>query len=59
MTQFVLAKAFRGELVPREADLAKAEGRWYETAEQLLARIRALREGVNRKPDRRRAKWGA
>jgi SAM-dependent methyltransferase len=36
-----LAKAFRGELVPTEADLAGAEGRDYETAEQLLARVAA------------------
>ncbi len=40
LTRSVLAKAFRGELVPTEADLAKAEGRSYETAEQLLARIK-------------------
>lgn len=39
LTQAFLAKAFRGELVPTEAALAKAEGRSYETAEQLLARI--------------------
>jgi type I restriction enzyme S subunit len=40
LTQSTLSKAFRGELVPTEAALAKAEGRDYETAEQLLARIR-------------------
>jgi type I restriction enzyme S subunit len=40
LNQSVLAKAFRGELVTTEAELAKAEGRSYETAEQLLARIR-------------------
>jgi len=39
LTASILAKAFRGELVPTEAALAKAEGRSYETAEQLLARI--------------------
>ncbi len=33
-----LAKAFRGELVPTEAELAAEEGRDYETAEELLAR---------------------
>ncbi len=43
LTQAILAKAFRGELVPTEADLARAEGREYETAEQLLARIAATR----------------
>jgi type I restriction enzyme S subunit len=40
VTQSVLAKAFRGELVPTEAELARREGRSYETAEQLLERIR-------------------
>jgi hypothetical protein len=39
----VLAKAFAGELVPTEAELARAEGRDYETGEQLLTRIRAER----------------
>jgi type I restriction enzyme S subunit len=43
LTQAILTKAFRGELVPTEAELARAEGRDYETAEQLLARIRAER----------------
>lgn len=33
-----------GELVPTEADVARAEGRDYETAEQLLARVKAERE---------------
>ena len=39
MTQSILAKAFRGRLVPTEAELAKLEGRDYETAQQLLQRI--------------------
>jgi type I restriction enzyme S subunit len=37
--QSVLAKAFRGELVPTEYELAQAEGRSFESAEQLLERI--------------------
>jgi type I restriction enzyme, S subunit len=41
LTQSMLAKAFRGELVPTEAELAKREGRDYETAEQLLERVKA------------------
>jgi type I restriction enzyme, S subunit len=41
LSKSILAKAFRGELVPNEAELAKAEGRDYESAEQLLARIDA------------------
>ena len=35
---------FRGELVPTEAELARREGRSYEPASALLARIRAERE---------------
>lgn len=41
LTQAILAKAFRGELVPTEAELARREGRDYETAEALLERVRA------------------
>jgi type I restriction enzyme S subunit len=44
LTQEVLAKAFRGELVPTEAELARREGRDYEPASVLLERIRAERE---------------
>jgi Restriction endonuclease S subunits len=43
ITQAILAKAFRGELVPTEAELARQEGRDYEPASALLARIRATR----------------
>jgi len=39
----VLAKAFRGELVPTEAELARREGREYEPASVLLERIRRER----------------
>ena len=45
----VLKTACEGRLVPTEADLARREGRTYEPAEQLLARI--LKE--------RRARWEA
>jgi type I restriction enzyme S subunit len=45
LTHSILAKAFRGEIVPTEADLAKSEGRAYETAEQLLARIKSSQVG--------------
>ena len=44
LTQAILAKAFRGELVPTEADLARRERRDYEPAEALLERIKAERE---------------
>ena len=43
LTQAILAKAFRGELVPTEAELARREGRSYEPASALLARIHAER----------------
>jgi type I restriction enzyme S subunit len=43
LTQSILAKAFRGELVPTEAELARHEGREYEPASVLLERIRAER----------------
>ena len=41
LTQAILAKAFRGEPVPTEAELARQQGRPYEPASALLARIRA------------------
>jgi type I restriction enzyme, S subunit len=39
LIQATLAKAFRGELVPTEAELAELEGREFETAQALLDRI--------------------
>lgn len=44
LTQAILAKAFRGELLPTEAELARREGRSYEPASALLERIRAERQ---------------
>jgi type I restriction enzyme S subunit len=44
LTQAILAKAFRGELVPTEAELARREGRFYESASELLARIKSEKE---------------
>jgi type I restriction enzyme S subunit len=44
LIQAILAKAFRGELVPTEAELARREGRSYEPASELLARIKAERK---------------
>lgn len=41
LAQAVLTKAFLGELVPTEAELARADGRAYESASVLLERIRA------------------
>jgi type I restriction enzyme S subunit len=59
MTQSVLAKAFRGELVTTEAELARREGPEYETAEELLARVQGKRDtpvdGVVRREKNRRS----
>jgi type I restriction enzyme, S subunit len=44
LTQAILAKAFRGELVATEAELARREGRSFEPASALLARIQAGRQ---------------
>jgi len=38
-TQAILAKAFRGDLVATEAELARSEGRGFESASALLDRI--------------------
>lgn len=55
LTQAVLAKAFRGELVPTEAELARREGRDYEPASVLLDRIKAQRSlGLSHNGHRRR-----
>jgi len=43
LTQAILAKAFRGELVPTEAELARREGRTYESVSELLAKIKSNR----------------
>ena len=43
LTQAILAKAFRGELVLTEAELARREGRSYEPASDLLAKIKSDR----------------
>jgi len=48
LTQSILSKSFRGELVTPEAALAEAEGREFESAAQLLARIKSLSKPVNK-----------
>jgi type I restriction enzyme, S subunit len=50
LTQAILAKAFRGELVPTEAELARREGREYESAAALLARISTTNAPTTSKP---------
>ncbi len=54
LPQAILAKAFRGELVPTEAELARLEGRSYEPASTLLAKIKAQWKDV--KPQRKRGR---
>lgn len=56
ITQAILAKAFRGELVPTEADLGRQEGRDYEPASDLLARVRAHESVEGGTSVRRRAR---
>jgi type I restriction enzyme, S subunit len=58
VAQAVLAKAFRGELVPTEAAIAKSEGRDYETANVLLARLRNERTVTEKMPRTRHTKGG-
>jgi type I restriction enzyme S subunit len=46
LTQSILAKAFRGDLLPTEAELARREGREYEPASVLLQRIKGERNSA-------------
>lgn len=39
LTQAILATAFRGELVPTEAELARREGRGYKPALRVSDRV--------------------
>jgi len=56
-TQSILAKAFRGELVPTEAELARREGRGYEPASALLERINKEREAqTSSNPERKQGR---
>jgi len=50
LTQAILAKAFKGELVPTEAELARREGREYEPASVLLERVKKDRGGNHNNP---------
>jgi type I restriction enzyme S subunit len=56
ITQAILAKAFRGELVPTEAELARQDDRTYEPVAALLERIRSEREGAGNDTQRRKTK---
>ena len=52
----VLKAACEGKLVPTEAELARQEGRTYETGAQLLERISANAEEMERKREIQRAR---
>ncbi len=56
MPQSVLAKAFSGKLVPTEAQLARSQGREYETAQQLLQRIAAETHALKQPIKKKKAK---
>jgi type I restriction enzyme S subunit len=45
LPQSILSKAFSGELVPTEAELARTGGRTYETAAELLTRVTSAPKG--------------
>ena len=53
----VLKAACEGKLVPTEAEVARAEGRDYEPADQLLARILSERRGCWENQENRRGKY--
>jgi type I restriction enzyme S subunit len=54
LTEAILARAFRGELVPTEAELARREGREYERAAALLERVRGESTTANTRDEGRR-----
>jgi type I restriction enzyme, S subunit len=58
LTQAILAKAFRGELVPTEAELARRAGRDYEPAAVLLARLKEERRLITEAQPRRQTLKG-
>ena len=58
LTQAILAKAFRGELVPTEAELARREGRDFEPAAVLLARLQEERRLITEAQPRRQTLKG-
>jgi type I restriction enzyme S subunit len=57
LTQAILSKGFRGELVPTEAELARQEGRDYEPASVLIERIARERAQVASAQPKRQRPW--
>ena len=58
LTQAILAKAFRGELVPTEAELARRAGRDFEPAAVLLSRLKEERRLITEAQPRRQTLKG-
>jgi len=58
LTQSILDKAFRGELVPTEAEVARRKGRSYEPASELLARLKSSASGETKRPRARKSSKG-
>lgn len=56
LPQAILSRAFSGELVPTEAELARIDGRTYETAEELLRPLEAEPTAPRSKRTQRRAR---
>ncbi|MDA2923309.1 restriction endonuclease subunit S [Acidobacteria bacterium AH-259-L09] len=54
LTQSILSKAFRGELVPTEAELARKENRTYEPASALLKKIKSTRTAKAKETKKRK-----
>lgn len=57
--QAILSKAFSGELVPTEADLARAEGREYEPASVMIDRILGAGAHLAEAPAKRKGPGGS
>ena len=49
LRQAIIRKAFSGQLVETEAEIARREGRDYETAEVLIERIKAEKGSKEKK----------
>ena len=54
MSESIIAKAFRGEIVPTEAELARLEKRDYEPASELLEKIKTEQAGKTQESSKRK-----
>lgn len=53
LPQTILSKAFKGELVPTEAEMARAAGRSFESAGELLKRVRREHQTTDSKVEKK------